>query len=50
MPTNIIHAVLFYFRESVFEVCKERGLVLVEVTEGVSVEDVRAATGASFQV
>ena len=29
---------------------KEGGLLLVEVAEGVSVEDVRAATGASFNV
>ena len=36
--------------QCVFEVSEERGLLLVEVAEGVSVEDVRAATGASFQV
>ena len=30
--------------------CEERGLLLVEVGEGVSVEDIRAATGANFQV
>ena len=35
--------------QGVFEVCVERGLVLVEIGEGVSLE-VRAATGASFQV
>ena len=27
-----------------------KGLVLVEVSDGVSVEDVRAATGSPFQV
>ena len=36
--------------QGVFEVCKERGLLLVEIGEGVSVDDVRAATGGSFQV
>ena len=38
--------------QGVFEVSKERGLLLVEVGEGVGVEDVRAATqtGATFQV
>ena len=34
----------------VFEVCVERGLVLAEIGEGVSLEEVRADTGASFQV
>ena len=36
--------------QGVFEVCVERGLVLAEIGEGVSLEEVRAATGASFQV
>ena len=36
--------------QAVFEVCKEIGLRLVEIGEGVSLDDVRAATGASFQV
>ena len=31
-------------------VCKDRGLLLVEIGEGMSVDDVRAATGANFQV
>ncbi|CAI8001008.1 Succinyl-CoA:3-ketoacid coenzyme A transferase 1, mitochondrial [Geodia barretti] len=35
---------------AVFEVCKENGLRLVEIGEGVSLDDVRAATGGSFQV
>ena len=30
--------------------CEERGLTLVEIGEGVGVDDIRAATGASFQV
>ena len=36
--------------QGVFEVSKARGLLLVEVGEGVGVEDVRAATGVTFQV
>ena len=36
--------------QGVFEVCVERGLVLAEIGESVSLEEVRAATGASFQV
>ena len=36
--------------QGVFEVCVERGLVLAGIGEGVSLEEVRAATGASFQV
>ena len=36
--------------QCVFEVGVESGLLLTEVAEGVSVEDVRAATGASFEV
>ena len=38
------------FTQGVFEVCEERGLTLVEIGEGVGVDDIRAATGASFQV
>ena len=38
------------FTQGVFEVCEERGLTLVEIGEGVGVGDIRAATGASFQV
>ena len=33
-----------------FDVCRERGLVLVELADGVSLEDVRAATGTPFEV
>ena len=44
-----VHAYV-YCEQCVFEVSEERGLLLVEVGEGVSVEDVRAVTGASFQV
>ena len=36
-----------YFTQGVFEVCEERGLTLVEIGEGVGVDDIRAATGAS---
>lgn len=39
-----------YFPQAVFEVDKTKGLVLTEVFEGVSVEDIRAATGCQFQV
>ena len=40
----------FPHTQGVFEVCEERGLTLVEIGEGVGVDDIRAATGASFQV
>ena len=33
-----------------FDVCQDRGLVLVELADGVSLEDVRAATGSAFEV
>lgn len=36
--------------QAVFEVDQEKGLILTELYEGVSVEDVRAATGCSFEV
>ena len=36
-------------RQAVFEVDEERGLTLVEVAEGVSTEDVTAATGCPFE-
>lgn len=36
--------------QAVFEVEKAKGLVLTEVFDGVSVADVQAATGCSFQV
>ena len=36
--------------KAVFEVSKEKGLLLMEVFDGVSVEDIRAATGSSFEV
>ena len=38
------------YTQGVFEVCQERGLLLAEIAEGVSLEDIRAATGAPFQV
>ena len=36
--------------QGVFEVDHEKGLILSEIADGVSVEDVKAATGSSFQV
>ena len=36
--------------QAVFEVDKEKGLQLVEIAEGVSTEDVTAATGSAFEV
>ena len=54
LPRKILDNILFHraferlppcFTQGVFEVCEERGLTLVEIGE-----DIRAATGASFQV
>ena len=39
-----------YQLQAVFEVEKGKSLVLTELFDGVGVEDVRAATGCSFQV
>ena len=39
--------IFLYSTQGVFEVCEE---TLVEIGEGVGVDDIRAATGASFQV
>ena len=36
--------------QCVFDVDSKRGIVLVELAEGVSVEDVKAATGCDFEV
>ena len=36
--------------QAVFEVDKVQGLLLTELYEGVSVDDIRAATGAPFKV
>ena len=33
-----------------FDVDAEKGLTLIELAEGVSLEDVRAATGCQFEV
>ena len=33
-----------------FEVNHERGLLLSEIADGVSIQDIKAATGCSFQV
>ncbi|XP_078287199.1 succinyl-CoA:3-ketoacid coenzyme A transferase 1, mitochondrial-like [Rhinoraja longicauda] len=35
---------------AVFDVCKERGLTLIEVFEGVTVDEVRESTGCGFAV
>ena len=36
--------------QCVFEVDKDRGLRLTEISEGVSVDDVKASTGCPFEV
>jgi len=36
--------------QAVFQVDKENGLRLVEIAEGVSTEDIKAATGSPFEV
>ena len=36
--------------QCVFEVDKDKGLKLIEISEGVSVDDVKASTGCSFEV
>ena len=59
LPRKSLDNILFHrafeilppcFTQGVFEVCEEGGLTLVEIGEGVGVDDIRAATGASFQV
>lgn len=35
---------------AVFEVCEVNGLTLIEYAEGVSLEEIKAKTGASFKV
>ena len=41
---------LFRLKQAVFEVVEERGLVLTEVAEGVTVQEVVDATGCMFEV
>ena len=36
--------------QGVFDVDAEKGLTLIELAEGVSLEDVRATTGCQFEV
>ena len=36
--------------QCVFEVDKDKGLRLTEISEGVSVDDIKASTGCSFEV
>ena len=35
--------------QGVFDIDKERGLILVEISKGVSVHDIQGATGCSFE-
>jgi len=36
--------------QAVFEVTAGKGLVLAEIADGISVDDVRTATGCTFEV
>ena len=47
---NILLVRLMFLLQGVFEVDYEKGLILSEIADGVSVDDVKAATGCSFQV
>ena len=40
----------FFCFQGVFEVSKESGLTLIEIAEGVTVQDVIDSTGCSFNV
>lgn len=42
--------VFFFCFQGVFEVSKESGLTLIEIAEGVTVQDVIDSTGCSFNV
>lgn len=44
-----LNVIIFYF-QCVFEVDKDKGLVLTELADGITVEDVLASTGCKFQV
>ena len=39
-----------FLLQCVFEVHKDKGLRLTEISEGVSVDDVKASTGCPFEV
>lgn len=39
-----------FFFQCVFEVDKEKGLTLIELAEGVKVEDILVSTGCEFNV
>ena len=39
-----------FLLQCVFEVDKDKGLRLTEISEGVSVDDVKASTGCPFEV
>ncbi len=45
-----VQSILYLLLKGVFDIDKEKGLKLMEISKGVSVDDVRAATGCSFQV
>lgn len=44
-----LNVIIFYF-QCVFEVDKDKGLVLTELADGITVDDVLASTGCKFQV
>lgn len=45
---TIFHAT--YFSQAVFDVDPEKGLTLIEVAEGVTVEEIIMSTGCDFEV
>ena len=52
-PIQLLTNVTSYHGNSmqgVFDVDAEKGLTLIELAEGVSLEDVRATTGCQFEV
>lgn len=40
----------FNYLQCVFDICNEKGLTLVELADGTSVDDITAATGSPFEV
>lgn len=49
LSSNSLHTHT-HITQGVFEVNRESGLTLTELADGVSLEDIRAATGSSFKV
>lgn len=47
--TSII-VTLLLFCQAVFDVDKDKGLILIEVWEGLSPDDIKKCTGTDFQV